>query len=198
MSMALLVLFAAAVWGPGWLPGAVALLIAAQIFLADMLPGLSLAQGIVLGGLILAVPAAAYLAGVLLNAFALSKTGAKHFSTLAVVLTFCLVLEADKSLDYFAAAVAVVQAAAWPQLSYIFAAAISALVFCGGLAALVIMILHLLFELPVLWLSSASRVRVQYAFAAMRPLSVIIGAALLFNLIVELFAANLWPTLMKG
>jgi len=180
-------------WRSGCVPGAVGLLLAVVIFLSAITPELQATEYIVIVGFVLAIPGSAYLAGALLDNFAHKKIEGRVFQGAAMILAFMLILSSPQAFTYFEEALLVVRGSSWQTNILFFSGVLNAILFCGGLIALVLMLLHLTIELPVRWLQGASGLNLVYTFAPLRPLVIILGATFCIDLMIGLFAAELWP-----
>jgi len=198
MIVVLGMILAALCCGPGWLAGAVALLAALYYAALGIFEELGIVQYLIIVFFSVAAPAAAYLAGAFLDTFShpLGKGGV--FRLVAVVMAFVLMLASEQLLENFGAALiisqgVVAQGVGMLQATALTAGILNGVVMCAGVTAFAVMLMHLIFEVPVLWVSGAFRSRGSYAFAALRPLSVIIIATLFFRYILEKFATELSP-----
>jgi len=178
----------------GWAVAVMALFFATHIFLTSVFVELTISQYFVLFGFVLAIPGAAYVAAILLEQFASSGLKGRSYHLIAVGCAYLVMFKSSMLFQYFEAALLVTYQKSLLQEVYFVSATINAILFCGGVVAVCIVVLHLLLELPVLWLRGATRLGVEYTFSALRPLSVVVGITLTFNLVLGLFVAELWPT----
>ena len=198
MIFALLIILTGAACLPGWFPGMVALAAALYILLEGVFVELTVSRYLLILTFAVAAPAAAYAAGALLDTFAARTVKGNHFRAFAAMAAFCLMLRSERLLEHLEAALTLSAGASVEQAAALGGAVLSAIVFCGGATAFVLIVIHLVCELPMLWIKGAFRAQAMYAFAAMRPLSVIIAVAFFFNLILQRFAYELGPQVISA
>ncbi len=193
--MLLFVLLIGAAWlSSGWLPGMAALLCAAVFFIHGSGVQLSLQQGMLLAGFLLMVPAAAYLAGFLLDRFAWDTVRGGVFAAAAFGFAFMLSLQSGLLTSFVEACLIETDGALRPLL--VFTTLVNGVLLVSAVTAVCIMMLQLIIELPFRWLQASLRSAVVLPFAALRPLIVMAGLTLLIHYISGLFIAELRPDLI--
>jgi len=88
MIFAGLMVLAALVFAPGWLPGVFALLAALQFLLEGIFVEITPARYLLIVAFVLAAPAAAYVAGAFLDSFTSESAKTDRFRGVSVVLAF--------------------------------------------------------------------------------------------------------------
>lgn len=192
MTLLVALLLVLAAISSGWLVGLFALAIAGSIFVRGVGLVLSVPQAILLGVLLLLIPAAAYLAGVLLDHFAWRTLDGRRFAGLALGFACMAALRSDLLLRYVEAAFSAAQGGVLPPL-VLFGGAVNAVLLCASVTALCIMTIQLVIELPFRWLQAATRAPVVMPFAALRPLLVCTALTLLVQYAAGMYAAELRP-----
>lgn len=192
MSASILVLLVVvAGLGIGWLPGIGALAAALWILANGLGLQLSTVQFFLVGAVLLMVPAAAWLAGALLDHFAWRRVHGGVFAALALGFACAAATRSGLLYGYIEAAFAAVQPGVRPLL--LFGAVINATLLVAAVTALAIMAVQLVIELPFQWLCGAARLPVMLPFAALRPLVICLALSLMLQGITGLFAAELQP-----
>ena len=191
MSLLAAALLVLACLGSGWLFGLAVLGCAVWLFAAVAGLALSLPQLILLGALFLMIPAAAYLAGLLLDRFAWRTLDGQRFAGIALAFACMAALRSDLLFNYIEAALVAVRGPVRPLL--LLGAAVNATLLCASVTALCIMTVQLVIELPFHWLRSASRAPLVMPFKALRPLLVCAALTLLVQHAAGMFAAELRP-----
>ncbi len=174
--------------------GCLGLAAALQLFLGGAAHDLGTAQLLSLGAVLLSIPAAALLAGVFFDSFVESDVRLSIFSQFLPVLACALMLSGSGWIDYLSAALDEGLKLSVTKQMALFVSSISAACFCAALSAFVMLMAAVLFELPVRWLQGAVQARLDLALAGARPLLIILGISISFNLLLGLFSHELWPT----
>ena len=174
--------------------GLLVLFVALDVFLKAHAISLNLGQSLILAGLLLSIPISAFVSGALLDRFSSNRerTG-RVFAVLLPILCGSLMLASGAWLDYFEAALNLALKAGSTQYVLMLTAISSAIVFCAGLAAAILMLAELTFEIPLRWFQGALAARIDLTVAAIRPLALVLGISLAMNLLIGLFAHELWP-----
>lgn len=179
-----------------WLWGSLGLLAAVHILLHAL--GLSLSGGelFLVSALLLAVPLAAWLSGRLLDRFAFTGAQAACFSSLGAALAFSLLIESGLVAGTLKALLQVLTLGSWERQLLLAGAIGNAVVFCAGLAALVVMLLVLVVELPFNWFCRVDAGGAAGSMAVLRPLLVVLVLCLVFNHAAGLFFDELSPMML--
>ena len=172
-------------------PGMLAIGIASHVYFNALGLELNFYQYLFLFLLLLAIPFSAYLAGLMLDKFVSGNISANNFQILATVLSFYLILHSDIFFDSLESALMFVLNISWEKSFISFSIIINNLIFCASLAAFCLILLHFSFELPIVFLRSASRVNLQYTFAALRPLGIVLLLSISFRTIAAFYAGKL-------
>ena len=193
MTAALAAILVAGALFSGTLTGAAGLAAACCFLLSGAGAASGPAGGMLAAGLLLAVPAAAYLAGAFLERFCEIRSKSGLLRRAAAVLALALICGSPRLTDCLFAAAQAAAGGDWRQQAALAAALGSGIVYCAGVAAFCLMIVVLLCEIPLRWFGTVSGSRLQIAFAGMRPLAVVLLAAAAFNLVSDLYARQLSP-----
>ena len=190
---ALLTVVAVVFFSSGCWFGISALVMAIQILLygAGVPAGFAVSLGV--AALVLAVPFAAMLAGLVLDRFCFPVNGVKIFRQAAILLALLMLLSENLLFDYLEAGLRITAEHAWRDAIAFCAACGSAIIFCAGLMSISLMLLAGLVEALMRWFGEASGYSRIVTYSALRPLLVITGASIAINLISGLFVAELSP-----
>jgi hypothetical protein len=180
-------------WPAGGIAAGFAL-VAAQCLILELSPvppGVS-AQ-ILLLAFVLAAPLAARLASLLLESAVLPESAREIFGGATLTLVLALVFGSDMFADYLGMVLLSTAKSGTTSLVVLALSLANSLVFCAALTAFTMLTINLLIEAPLAWLASAARVRSVAPFAPFRPLIVLIGVSLSFQLLIGLFDSTLSP-----
>lgn len=192
MAAALAIVFTAAIWWPLIIPVAVAILSGILILTGGgVAPTTPLVLSLLLLGL--AMPAAAYVAGVWLDRFALGQVGGRSFRLMGLLLAYVLMFQSGALEDGLLTTVNLAQGVSIPRLLPLASAVVGKVIFCGSAVAIVFSLAHAIVELPTLWVGSRVDRLGVLPVAAMRPLGVAFLTGISLQLIAGFWSAELWP-----
>ncbi len=193
MEAAPFVLLVCALLG-GWTWLVVALLVALHLLLFGLVPQAHTSQLVVLGLFAGSIPVAAFIAGALLDAFAVELDESRILFRLAVVIACAVFFCSSMAVDLLEGALFVITTPDLTQVLPLVLTSVNSIIFCGALTAFCLMVVALLFELPVLWLKNLLDLPLVVPFPGLRFLLVLLLACLSINHIVALFSFELSPT----
>ena len=170
------------------------LAVALHVFLHGTGIELDAARLISLGIVLSSVPLAAMLSGIFFDSFLGTSSERGIFSLLLPVLACALMLTGTGWVDYLGVAIVESGKPTLVRQAALAVSAMSAASFCAALSAFVILSATIVFELPIRWLQGAAKARIDLALAAARPLLIVLGLSLSFNLLLGLCGHELWPT----
>jgi len=136
---------------------------------------------------VLSIPAAAYLAGGIIDRASLKLQGRGLLAPMALVLSGFLILESD---SLFKLLLAVSDASEAPSLHYLQAAVLvlSDVLLAAGLTSVILLLVPLVFEIPIHWALDGSNISIRSELLALRSILTLLIFAVGFRLIVDLFS----------
>lgn len=169
--------------------------------LSLVVPTFSSGSWIVFGALVLAVPAAAGLAGALLDRVVRSDdhTGAPIFRVLLVALAGGMVATTVDLPTFIGTAVHVSRGVGPTDVFAALARIIAVICFCGGSVALVALGWLALLEVPIRWLLGVARVRAfDLSVGAIRPFVFVLVVGSTLQLVAGLWAREIARVMHGG
>ena len=148
--------------------------------------------------LILLVPGAAVIAGLILDRCCGLVKSSPLFAHVGFIAAGAMAFRSEMALDYIESALLIALDGNIFTGTLWIVSLLSAMFFCGGLVAFSLMMLVWLIEMPIAWYSRAGSYSVSLSFSSLRPIIIIVGVALSFNLMVGLFSSQLWPSILIG
>ena len=179
-----------------WLAGLGVLVFSIWLFLSHLGLELSVAEIVLICGLVGVAPLSAWLAGGFLDRFCVRLPGSAVFSTLAVALSFPVMIESEFIGAALNGVLMMLAAGSLREQSMLLLALGNAAFFCGGLVAFVIAMLALVVELTFGLCFGRSRAAVISALGVLRPATVLLLLCLSLNHISGLFIAELSPLML--
>lgn len=183
-----------ACWGTGSFVPMCALLLALDLLWSSMGFQAGYVEYVLLASFLAVLPLSSYLTASLLDFHCLKSVEGRCLSPLAISLAFVLLISSgalagliESSLNIASSAHAV-----GLQISLLLSI-ISTSIFCVSLVGVCLVLILTMIELPVIWISNASGIKLELSFAAMRSLVLVLLLSLSLNLIVSLFARELQP-----
>ncbi len=147
---------------------------------------------------VMLVPGSALLAGIILDRCCNLKNSPPLFAHIAFLGSWALAFQSEMALDFMEAAFSIIPAGditngvAWLVLY------LGGLFFCGSVIAFCLVVAIWLVEVPLLWCGKSGSHMTDFSLSAFRPILIVVGVALSFNLIAALFVSELWPTVILG
>ena len=134
------------------------------------------------------IPAAAWLAGVMLDSFALPLKNGRFFAPAATILAAWLILSSDAPL---LAIGALSRATHAPDLIVPSLQLLGSMVATASLSALILVTAPLLLEFPVHWALDRTRIELRPVLQPVRPLLILAILSIGFRLFIDLFAQGI-------
>lgn len=154
---------------------------------------LTFSQQILLLLFVVSFPAAGIVWGALLDAVSLPDSYRRVFTPIGMLAGVVFLLSSSRFLLYVSELIDGVVTLHGGQLTVLSVALGSAVVFCGGIAAVAVVAAIVSFELVFSWFGALSHQRLSLASAGLRPILILAIASLSVHLIADLFLRELWP-----
>ena len=177
-------------------PGLMFLFIAAHILSYALHLSIGITGSIALGLLLVAFPLVSVIAAALLDKFCALGPNRTTLQSIAICLTMALIFESNAFVGYLESALQIAQEPSTSHLLAFVVSVFNSVLFCAGLIAFSAIILSVLFEFPLSWISSAASIRLVVPSAALRQLIVLMTLSLTFNFAIGLCVAELKPTII--
>lgn len=143
-------------------------------------------QAVLCGVAALSVPAAAWLAGKIMDKYAFSGLSLEFFAPATAMLAAMIVLR-DGSVFELLAAVAVPHRVEGLLLLSHVLRMLSVVIYAASVSAFALACIPLAFELPLQWFLDGRPVSVRSEISAIRPLLILAGLGVGFHMFVDLF-----------
>lgn len=146
----------------------------------------------------LSVALAGYIAGLLLEKFGFNKFQSPALQTMCFVLPLAIGFAAPTGSDFLISSIDVaIKSSNTMDTAGFLLLVVERTIFCGTIAAFVIMVIELLFELPFLWFCNAYGFlrKPNISLEGIRAITIVALCAFGFDLIASFFVGDLWPKL---
>lgn len=189
----LIIVFAGALIS-GYLSGLIFMFVGAALAAHGLYGSVGAPSLLLLGSLVLSLPLAAFTLGCWLDRYALDEVRSRTLRTLLLALCLSAAMQSGVWFDLLAAALALISSGSQFGVMAALLASFNAALLCAAIAAFALMLIALIVEIPVLWLSGSMRMRGVALIRPLRPLLIVILVSLAFNHIMGLFSVELRST----
>lgn len=181
-------------WGTGCGIALAVLTYALFTFVQTVAPGNEAASLLLCSSIACALPLAALLAGYLLDEYLFRVVQGRVFGIIALPCAGIFFLGDGVLLDYLAASIGALKDPTFASYLTFVLSLVSTVLFCGAIVALCIAGACMALELPLRWLTAASRIEVSVPYDGLRVVLSLLLLSVSSNLLLSMLVRELQPS----